>query len=79
MQVHTIKYPGSDPTRCFVLIRKDGSAEDFSVLKCIQELFPGYTAAKRQNTGFGGAGRGGGRGFRGGRGGGRGFRGRGRH
>jgi hypothetical protein len=78
VQVHTFQYPGSDPTRCFALIRKDGSAEDFSVLKCIEALFPGYTAAKRQNTGFG-SGRGGGRGFRGGRGGGRGFRGRGRH
>lgn len=31
-------HPQYDKTRCFFVVRKDGSKEDFSVTKCIQAL-----------------------------------------
>ena len=66
-------------TRCYMVLRTDGSCEDFSYRKCVEALFPGFTPAVKSGAG-GRGGRGGGRGrgaARGGRGGGRG-RGRGR-
>jgi len=67
-------------TRCYMVVRTDGSCEDFSYRKCVEVLFPGFTNAVRSGGGGGrggrGSGRGGGRGG-GGRGrGGRGGRGR---
>jgi hypothetical protein len=78
-------------TRCFMIVRTDGTMEDFSYRKCAARLFPGYDPATfREKTGDarsgggrggrGGGGRGGGRGNfgrGGGRGGGRGNSGRG--
>ena len=32
------QHPGYDKTRCFFIIKKDGSKEDFSISKCIQNL-----------------------------------------
>ena len=62
-------------TRCFMIVRTDGTMEDFSYRKCAARLFPGYDPATfREKTGD--ARSGGGRGGRGGggRGGGRGAR-----
>ncbi|KAK9808573.1 hypothetical protein WJX73_010528 [Symbiochloris irregularis] len=66
-------------TACFHLIRPDGSAEDFSMRKCVAELFPNFGSGKMHpSANFGGrGGRGRGRGgARGGRQSGRGGRGR---
>ena len=69
-------------TRCYSVVRTDGTCEDFSYRKCVEKLFPGWTPPAPRNAGGKNAGRGGGRGGggRGGRGGGggRGARGGGR-
>ena len=31
-------HPQFDKTRCFFVVRKDGTKEDFSITKCIQKL-----------------------------------------
>ena len=66
-------------TRCFMIVRTDGTMEDFSYRKCAARLFPGYDPATfREKTGDArsGGGRGGrGGGGRGGRGDGVGWRG----
>jgi hypothetical protein len=31
-------HPGFDKTRCFFVVRKDGTKEDFSITKCIMKL-----------------------------------------
>jgi hypothetical protein len=31
-------HPQFEKTRCFFVVRKDGSKEDFSITKCIQKL-----------------------------------------
>ena len=57
-------------TRCFFIIRADGSEDDFSYIKCLSKLFPGSIQQSK-----GGSKSGGGRGGRdGGRGRGRGKR-----
>ena len=49
------------PPRAFYAVRKDGSAEDFSYLKCIDRLFPGACvrcpAARRMHACMHGTGR----------------------
>ncbi|CAL4929474.1 unnamed protein product [Urochloa decumbens] len=71
-------------SRCFFVRRVDGSADDFSFRKCVDNILPlpedmkiGKKSGGHQKGGGGGGGRGGGRGG-GGRGGWRGGRGRGR-
>ena len=49
-------------TRCFMIVRTDGTMEDFSYRKCAARLFPGYDPATfREKTGAArsGGGRGG--------------------
>ncbi|KAG2489575.1 hypothetical protein HYH03_012023 [Edaphochlamys debaryana] len=58
---------GEADAKAFNAIRKDGTAEDFSYIKCLNTLFPGDITARHREGGGGGGG-GGGRG-RGGRGG----------
>lgn len=48
-------------TRCYMVLRTDGSCEDFSYRKCVEALFPGFTPAVKSGAG-GRGGRGGGRG-----------------
>ena len=43
--------------RAFYLVRKDGSLEDFSYLKCCSTLFPNEVAAGAGRAGWGGRGR----------------------
>ena len=63
-------------TRCFMILRVDGTMEDFSYRKCCARLFPGYDPSTFRAEDLGGSDRGGGRGggrsrgFGGGRGGG---------
>ncbi|EEH57755.1 uncharacterized protein MICPUCDRAFT_16484 [Micromonas pusilla CCMP1545] len=64
-------------TRCYTVIRTDGTTEDFSYRKCVEVLFPGYTPNAPKNSGGRGGGRGGGGRGRGGGGRGRGGGGRG--
>ena len=49
-------------TRCYMVVRTDGSCEDFSYRKCVEVLFPGFTNAVRSGGGGGRGGRGSGRG-----------------
>jgi uncharacterized membrane protein YgcG len=66
-------------TRCYMVLRTDGSCEDFSYRKCVEALFPGFSTTIRSSGGGGRGGRGGRGGERGrkggARGGGRGARG----
>ena len=55
-------------TRCYMVLRSDGSSEDFSYRKCVEVLFPGFTPQVRSNAGGRGGGRGGARSARGRRG-----------
>jgi len=32
-------HPTHNDSRCFFVVKKDGSSEDFSVIKCIDNLF----------------------------------------
>ncbi len=41
------------PPRAFFAIRKDGSAEDFSYLKCASALFPGQVNWRNTDRGEG--------------------------
>ena len=38
-------------TRCYTVIRTDGTTEDFSYRKCVEVLFPGYTPNAPKNSG----------------------------
>lgn len=76
-----VRYHPMWKSRCFFLIRKDESSDDFSFRKCVDHILPLPEDMKTKfdsNKGFNGGrkGHGGGRGRGGGRGGGRG-RGRG--
>ncbi|XP_020586335.1 uncharacterized protein LOC110028709 [Phalaenopsis equestris] len=88
IQAFQVRYHPSWKSKCFFLLRNDGSVDDFSFRKCVDHILPlpdnmkvssaspnGKKAWGQHNGGGGGGGRGGGgRGGRGGRG--RGSRGR---
>ena len=38
-------------TRCYMVLRTDGSCEDFSYRKCVEALFPGFTPAVKSGAG----------------------------
>ena len=46
-------------TRCYSVVRTDGSCEDFSYRKCVEKLFPGYTPPTRSGHGNSSGGSGG--------------------
>ena len=61
-------HPDHD-SRCYMVVRTDGTCEDFSYRKCVEKLFPGWEPPVRKEKperggrgGRGGRGRGGGRG-----------------
>lgn len=81
IQAFQVRYHPMWKSRCFFLVRNDGSSDDFSFRKCVDHILPlpenmKVHSSSDGNKKFGGhnkgGGRGGGRGGRGGRGRGRG-------
>ena len=66
-----VKMHPEHDSKCYYVMRTNGSMTDFSYRKCVEGVFPGWdksnatkAESKPKNTGRGGGGRGGGRGRR---------------